>query len=177
MPLFMSISCLLNTTAIVTVHTQAPQHHHSQMMAGYQGWVPVQLFWTPQSLQSAKQWESDHGTKYGVLDEIHPVLNMTFVCSNCLLPVSNFGSSSSCKQQWHSLDGLEHVWCCICVGRQQLLNLTNRAACNFATVNMQWTTPGLQKVHFILLYDGQQVHRPHLLLPRTSDTAILGKVT
>lgn len=66
MPLFMSTSCLLNTTAVVTSQC-IPKHHPSQMMAGPQGEIPVQLFWTPQSLQKAKQGESDHGAKYGVL--------------------------------------------------------------------------------------------------------------
>lgn len=51
----------------VTVYAQAPQHHDSQMMAGHQGGLPVQLLWTPQSLQGAKQGESDHAAKYGVL--------------------------------------------------------------------------------------------------------------
>lgn len=178
MPLFMSTSCLLNTTAVVSSQC-IPKHHPSQMMAEPQGGIPVQLFWTPQSLQKAKQGESDHGTKYGVLvlkyiqSWIWPLCVAIASCQSVILALpaaaNNFG--------WHSLDGLEDVWCCICVGRQQLLNLTNTAACNFATVNIQWTTPGLQKLHFILLYDEQQIHRPHLLLPRTSDTAILGKVT
>lgn len=115
MPLFMSTSCLLNTTAIVTVYTQAPQHHHSQMMAGYQGGVPVQLFWTPQSLQSAKQWESDHGTKYGVLvlkyiqSWIWPLCVAIASCQSVILALPAAANNSDTLWMGWSMSGAASV--------------------------------------------------------------------
>lgn len=64
----MSSSCLLNShRSHLTVHPQAAQHRDSQMMAGHQGGLPLRLSRTPQSLQSAKEGESEHAAKYSVL--------------------------------------------------------------------------------------------------------------
>lgn len=128
MPLFMPTFCLLNTRATVTSQCM-PRAHSTTTARGWQGTKEGSLCSFPGLHSLHKELSRDNliVVLTTVALEIHPVLNVTIMCSNSLLPVSNFGSSSTCKP--HSWDGLEHVRCSICVGGQKLLHLTNTAAC------------------------------------------------
>lgn len=166
MPLFMPTSCQYQSHCHFTVYTQGPQHHDSQ--AGHQGGLPVQLFWTPQPLQRAKQGQSDHAAKYSVLLKdlqslMWPLCTAIPSCQSAILVLLADANHSDTLGMGWSMFGAPSVLS----GRSTFTWLTQL----LATVNIQWTTPGLQKVHFILLYGEQQVHRYYLLFPRTSDTA------
>lgn len=179
MPVFMSTCCLLITTAIVT--WQCIPKPHSTTTARWRKGTKEGSLCSSSGCHSLykvlRKVESDHGTtKHVVLvlkynqSWIWPLCVAIPSCHPVILALPADAKHGDTLQMGWSMSGAASVL----AGRSSFTWLIQLLA-----ILLWWTyseLPGLQKVHFILLYEEQQVHRPHLLFPRTSHTANLGKV-